>query len=452
MKKLLFSVLFFTFLAAHAQEEVAAVEVSEDDLGVVSDAFKENFFDALSLKARENHDRAIEKLLICERLEPDNGAVQFELAKNYMASNAFAKAETHLLAAINISGEREWLLDNLLEVYNQQQEYSKAVNVLEKLAKDNVNYQELLPVAYLRISNKEKALAVIEDLDQKLGLNERRSVLRRSLQNNQQQEERITGNLEELEEKLAVDPDNEQLYIQLIYGYSRINNMDKTQEFAEKLSDALPDSDSAQVALYKIYLESGELETGLQSMKRIFESAGLEESLKVEVLKDFLATAKNNPALSAYIQPAIEDFKDNVESIDAYLALGDHYKEEKQLQAAVSFYETAMELNNQDFELIKTTALLYLDTGAFAKAETLSTAALESFPTQPLLYLINGAALNKLGDFKKAINQLETGLSFLLDEPQLEKDIYGQLVVAYEKLGDAAKAKEAQLKMNSMGN
>ena len=48
----------------------------------------------LSEKARENHDRAIEKLLVCERLQPDNGAVQFELAKNYMASNAFAKAET----------------------------------------------------------------------------------------------------------------------------------------------------------------------------------------------------------------------------------------------------------------------------------------------------------------------------------------------------------------------
>jgi len=452
MKKLLFSLLFLTCFSAFAQEEVAAVDINEDDLGVVSDAFKENFFDALSEKARENYDRAIEKLLVCERLEPANGAVQFELAKNYMASNAFAKAETHLLSAINISGEREWLLDNLLEVYNQQQEYAKAVGVLEKLAQDNTNYEELLPVAYLRINNKEKSLATIEVLDRKLGKNERRTALRRSLQNNQQQEERITGNLEELEEKLAVDPDNEQLYIQLIYGYSSRNNLEKTQEIAEKLNDALPDSDAAQVALYKIYLDSGEVEKGLQSMKRIFQSSNLEESLKVQVLQDFLLTAISSELLKPYIDAAIEEFTDHVENIEAYRALGDHFKVEKQLLAAIKFYEIGMELNDQDFELIKNTALLYLDTGAFAKAETLSTNALESFPTQPLLYLINGAALNQTDQPKKAIAQLETGLSFLLDEPQLEKDMYGQLVLAYEKLGDAVHAEKMKSKMQSISN
>ncbi len=435
-----------------AQEGVAAVDVNEDDLGVVSDAFKENFFDALSEKARENHDRAIEKLLICERLQPENGAVQFELAKNYMASKAFAKAESHLLSAIKISGEREWLMDNLLEVYNQEQEYDKAVTVLEKLARDNTNYEELLPVAYLRINNREKALATITDLDQKLGNNERRDALRRSLQNNQQQDERITDNLEELEQKLAVDPDNEQLYIQLIYGYSRMNNMEKTQEIAEKLNDAIPDSDAAQVALYKIYLDSGELKKGMQSMKRIFESDDLEDSVKMEVLKDFLTTAVNIGVTQTEIESTVIEFTDNVENVEAYRGLGDYYKNEKQLQAALKFYEIGMNLNDQDFELIRNTALLYLDTGAFAKAETLSTNALEIYPSQPLLYLINGAALNQLGNNKKAVKQLETGLSFLLDEPQLENDIYGQLVIAYEKLGDAENVKKTKLKMKAISN
>ncbi|WP_194851512.1 tetratricopeptide repeat protein [Nonlabens antarcticus] len=452
MKKLLFSLVLLSFFGAMAQEGVAAVDVNEDDLGVVSDAFKENFFDALSEKARENHDRAIEKLLICERLQPENGAVQFELAKNYMASKAFAKAESHLLSAIKISGEREWLMDNLLEVYNQEQEYDKAVTVLEKLARDNTNYEELLPVAYLRINNREKALATITDLDQKLGNNERRDALRRSLQNNQQQDERITDNLEELEQKLAVDPDNEQLYIQLIYGYSRMNNMEKTQEIAEKLNDAIPDSDAAQVALYKIYLDSGELKKGMQSMKRIFESDDLEDSVKMEVLKDFLTTAVNIGVTQTEIESTVIEFTDNVENVEAYRGLGDYYKNEKQLQAALKFYEIGMNLNDQDFELIRNTALLYLDTGAFAKAETLSTNALEIYPSQPLLYLINGAALNQLGNNKKAVKQLETGLSFLLDEPQLENDIYGQLVIAYEKLGDAENVKKTKLKMKAISN
>jgi predicted Zn-dependent protease len=369
-----------------------------------------------------------------------------------MASNAFAKAETSLLNAIKISGEREWLMDTLLEVYNQQQEYVKAVRVLEKLAGTNTNYQELLPVAYLRINDREKALVTINDLDIKLGKNERRTALRRSLQNNQEQQERITDNLEELEEKLAVDPDNEQLYIQLIYGYSRMDNMEKTQEIAEKLNDAIPDSDAAQVALYKIYLDSNELEKGMQSMKRIFESTGIEEAVKVEVLKDFLKTAASNDALKPYMESTISEFTDNIENMEAYRALGDHYKNEKQLLAALKFYEIGMKLNDQDFELIRNTALLYLDTGAFAKAEQLSTNALESYPAQPLLYLINGAALNQLGNHQKAVTQLETGISFLLDEPQLEKDIYGQLIIAYEKQGDTDNVKKTKTRMKAISN
>ncbi|SCY35099.1 hypothetical protein SAMN05192588_2423 [Nonlabens sp. Hel1_33_55] len=452
MKHFLIFAVLFSFSGAFAQEEVAAIEVNEDDLGEVSDGFKENFFDALSEKARENHDRAIEKLLICERLEPDNGAVQFELAKNYMASNAFAKAETSLLNAIKISGDREWLLDTLNEVYNRQQEFEKAVAILEKLAKINEDYEELLPVAYLRVNNSAKALESIKSLDRKLGSNTERTALKNRLEQNQQQKEIVSDNLDVLEEQLATNPKNEQIYIKLIYGYSRLNNMEKMLEFAEKLEEELPESDKAQLALYKIYLENGDVDKGLESMNRVFESSQLETVSKTEVLKDFIQTSTTNPALQSLLENVIEDFSSNVEDLEAYKVLASYFKQEKQLQAALKFYELGMELNDQDFELIKNTALLYLDTGAFAKAEQLSSNALESYPSQPLLYLINGAALNQTGDAKKALVQLDTGLSYLLDEPQLERDLYGQLAIAYEKLGDNKKAADARAKMKAISN
>jgi len=452
MKKLLFSILILISFGAFAQEEVAAVEVNEDDLGEVSDAFKENFFDALSEKARENHDRAIEKLLICERLDPDNGAVQFELAKNYMASNAFAKAETSLLKAIKISGDREWLLDTLLEVYNRQQEFAKAVAILERLSSINEQYEELLPVAYLRIENTIKALESIKMLDRKLGPNPKRTALKNGLERREDQKEIVSDNLEVLEKQLESQPKNEQLYIQLIYGYSRQNNTEKTLEFAEKLDEEIPESDKAQLALYKIYLDSGDTEKGMESMRRVFESNQLETASKTEVLKDFLQTSTKNQALQPLMEQAIDDFSSNVEDLEAFKVLGAHFKQEKQLDAALKFYELGMELNDQDFELIKNTALLYLDTGAFAKAEQLSSNALESYPAQALLYLINGAALNQTGDSKKAVVQLDAGLSYLLDEPQLERDLYGQLAIAYEKLGDNKKAVDARVKMKAVSN
>ncbi len=444
MKNFLYVALCLALSIVHGQEQVAAVEVNQDDLGNVSSDFKENFFDALSEKARENYDRAIEKLLICERLEPDNAAVQFELAKNYMASNAFAKAETHLLTAINIAGDREWLLDTLYEVYNQQQQYDKAVVILEKLAVINDQYEELLPAAYMRNDNPDKALEILTILDRKLGKSDRRTAFRNQLERKERRETIVNNNLEEFEKQLETDPKNEQLYIQLIYGYSRLDNQEKTLELAEKLSVELPDSDKPHLALYKIYLDKGDQENGINSLTRVLESRQLDVDSKVDALQDFVQLASVDSTLQHRIEPVILSFASTVEDIEAFKTLGDVFKDQKLLFSALKFYELGMELNDQDFELIKKSALLYLDTGAFQKAADLSGNALVSFPTQPLLYLINGAAHNQLEDYKQAVQQLEAGLSYVLDEPQLERDLYNQLALAYEKLGDTKKAANAR--------
>ena len=179
--------------------------------------------------------------------------------------------------------------------------------------------------------------------------------------------------------------------------------MQKALEIAEKLEEEIPQSDKAQLALYKIYLDNGDVDKGLESMSRVFESDQLETVSKTEVLKDFMQTATTNPALQPLLSQAIEDFSSicgRCRSVQGFSKLISRRR--NNLEAALKFYELGMELNDQDFELIKNTALLYLDTGAFAKAEQLSTNALESYPAQPLLYLINGAALNQTGDVKKS--------------------------------------------------
>ncbi len=452
MKTLLFIFVAFATTAVLAQEQVAAVEINEDDLGNVSSLFKESFFDALSYKARENYDKAIENLLECERMEPENGAVQFELAKNYVRSNAFAKAEYHLLNAIKIAGEREWLLDTLYEVYNRLNKYELALETLKKLVVINDNYEELLPAAYMRNDNRLEAVAAIELLDKKLGKSDRRTAYKNQLERGLQREKFVNNNLEEFEKQLLTDPKNEQLYIQLIYGYSRLENQGKVLEIAQQLANEIPESDKAHLALYKIYLDNEDVEQGVNSLYRVLGSSQLDDETKVDVLQDFIQLSSNDPDLQPLIKPAIAKFAQEVENVNAYITLGDYFKTQRQLQAALQFYELGMELNDQDFELIKKSALLYLDTGAFEKAAMLSSTALESFPAQPLLYLIYGASLNQTGDYKKAVVQLDTGLSYVIDEPQLEKDLYDQLAISYEKLGDDKKAAAARKRASSVAN
>ncbi len=75
--------------------------------------------------------------------------------------------------------------------------------------------------------------------------------------------------------------------------------------------------------------------------------------------------------------------------------------------------------------------------------------ALDSYPLQPYFYFAYGTALNNTGDSNKAIEVLESGLDYLLDDGPLENSIFRELSKAYNKIGNTQKANEYLNKINS---
>ena len=53
--------------------------------------FQEHFFDALTQKAIENHEKAISNLEECNTIIPNNKSVLFELSKNHLTLNKTPK-------------------------------------------------------------------------------------------------------------------------------------------------------------------------------------------------------------------------------------------------------------------------------------------------------------------------------------------------------------------------
>ena len=72
------------------------------------------------------------------------------------------------------------------------------------------------------------------------------------------------------------------------------------------------------------------------------------------------------------------------------------------------------------------------------------------FPAQPLFYLLDGVALNYLDKPDDAIERLESGMTYLLDEIQLERDIYQQLAISYDKKGNATQAVKMRSKAQEL--
>lgn len=85
----------------------------------------------------------------------------------------------------------------------------------------------------------------------------------------------------------------------------------------------------------------------------------------------------------------------------------------------------------------------------YPEALHFSSEAIDNFPTQPIFYLYKARSLNKLQNYKMAIQILEDGLSYVLDPGEMEKNFYKEFVVSYTALGDKQKVDYYQEKINN---
>ncbi|MCM4150199.1 hypothetical protein DHD05_01235 [Arenibacter sp. N53] len=277
-----------------AQEnELKVEESSEVFLEEYTDDFQEKFFEALKHKGIENYDRAVNLLLECKLLDPNNSVIDHELSKVYLASKQFVQAQQYGISAIVARPHNFWVLNTLMEIL-QRQGYTIDM-VKDKIPYNEPKFKENLALIYYGQQNYDDALKILNGI--------------------------------------KMSSFSKQLTL-------KINDSIKAKELVENQEDTLV--------------------------------------IKVE---------KENPIK-------------NYESIISE----------------------------------------FLAKSEFKSAASVSEEAMESFPTQPYFYYTFGLALNRAKKYKEAIAILESGLDYLLEDPELANKMYKELVDANNALGNSSKA------------
>jgi tetratricopeptide (TPR) repeat protein len=441
----LFGILFFP------QQIYAQVDFNktpDDDLGNVEDKYQEYFFEALKQKGIENYDRSIKALLKCVELDDSKAVVYFELGKNYIKLKNFGAAETALKKAIAKAPENEWYLDELYGVYYQLDDYDKALKTVKQLVKFHPDYKEDLAALYIRNKKYKPALKILDELDKQLGNSKARNAMRNQIYN-------ATGDdkdrIENLEDRIVNNPNNESNYLSLIYRYSEQKNNKKAYETAQKLLKQLPNSHLVHLALYKFYLDDNKAQDAIASMKKVLTSTKIKPDAKSKVLSDFVSFVKNNAAYESdllEITTLISGDKDG----KSHAELGQYYLQKGDKTQALKHYVKALEKESDNFDVVKNVILLQIDQKQYDEVVKLTSAVLENYPSQPILYLANGVAFNHLNRPKDAIETLEIGVDYVIDDKQLEVDFYKQLSTAYRMTNNITKSKAFAKKAEQLLN
>ncbi len=447
MKKQFYILLLLVGITLIPQASYAQVDFNkrpDDDLGNVEDEFQEYFFEALKQKGIENYDRAVDALHKCLNLDSKKPVIYFELGKNYNKLKNFGAAEDNLKKAISMQPDNEWFLDELYDVYYQQDDINNAIKTIKQLVRYHPDYKEDLAALYVREEKYKQALELLDELDAQLGISASRDAMRNDIYS-------ITGNaddrIENLEERIANNPNNEDNHLKLIYRYSQTGDRKNAYKAAKNLLKVKPESKFVHLALYKFYLQDVKVNDAINSVKIVLASPEINTDAKAKVLKDFVAFVAKNPEYESDlidITALIDDNKDAQTHSDLghyYLKAGDKVK-------ALSNFKEALKQDPNDFKLIKDVLLLQLDVQDYKAVIKESERALELYPAQPILYLVNGVANNSSGAHKKAIDSLEMGLDFLIDNPKMEIDFYSELSIAFKAINNISKseafAKKAQ--------
>lgn len=418
------------------------------DIAAISDEFENYYYESIKQTGIENYDKAVLELEKCLQLQPNNEVVCFMLGKNYLYQKKYDLAYQNFEKATEINPKNRWYWVGMYDACYESKDFLKAIPVVQKLVEFKIDYKEDLTSLYMSTQQFDKALDLINELNQTIGETDKRDNYKLQIL----QDSRFQGaEKENLIKQIKNNPKEEANYISLIYLYSKSNQEEKANQVAKQLEKELPNSDWAQVSLFKFHLNNNDSQQAIMSMNKVLNSEKIDKKIKHRIFNEFLIFAQAKPELENDLQNAIHYF-DNDKEVQVAKEIGKFFQAKKNYSKAIKFYQVHLNSAKDDMETILLLLQAYTDSTQFNELELASTNQLQFFPTQPELYYYNGLANNQLQNYKKAKDVLESGTDFVIDNVTLEINFMIQLGEAYSGLGDSKKKEIYFKKANELIN
>ena len=211
--------------------------------------------------------------------------------------------------------------------------------------------------------------------------------------------------------KKALNKDTENLFIQLLLRdiYNKQNNYKDALILQKQIAEK---NKNSELELVTLYIKNNQINNA----------------------KQILIDLEKNGTLSANLIP----FKESL--LDGKTATSEKETAEKPLEKqSIEELKIAYQ-SEKSFKILKPLLNKLKINKRYLDLEKKSTEALELFPAQPFVYLMNATALNYTKQYQKALIILESGLDYIVDDTLLEANFYEQMGLSYKGLNKNVEA------------
>ncbi len=452
-KPIIFILIFLQFLflscsnrkISEKKEKTTASTEKENNISEQQKIeFEFYFIEGLKQKVMGNIDNAIQAFNSCTAINPKSAAVMYELAKIHVLKSDYTSAQPLLLSAIKINPENKWYQLLLAQIYQNNKQYVEASKIYANLIKQNPDDLDYYYLNALNLTSGEQydeAIKAYNSLEEKFGFNEQISLARQQLFRSAGKNKEA---YQEIERLINSDPSVPEYYGLMADMYREDGNMEQAFKFYNKVLEVDPGNGFVQFSLATYYVQNKDLDLAFSHAVKGFSNPEIEIETKIQLYLMLVSAPTeqklNDQQIGELIQLLVKTHPSDSRS---YSIQADYFVQKNLLKEARESLNKSLEIEPNSYPLWEQLLLIDNQNNDIDNMLKDSEKALGLFPTQPLLYVLKSISLIQLKEYNKALETLNSGQAYVIDNKKLEAQFELYRAESYYNLNNITKAFES---------
>lgn len=390
------------------------------------------FIDGCKDKIAGDYDKALAHFTTCVKTDRTNPAPLYEIAIIKYYQNDIASALNYILKARELDEKNMWYEQLYAELLVADKNYKEASEVYKDLAEkhpENLEYIFDWASANLFAQKYNEAIEAYNMLEEKMGISEEISLQKEKIYLFQN---KFSKAVEEIQ-KLADAYPSEVKYLNYLADMYATNGMsDEAFDVYQKILIKEPSNGTVHLSLAEYYRNKNEDDKSFEELKLAFINSGVDIDTKVTILLSYYTLSETSESMKSQAYELCSLMvTTHPEEAKAYSVYGDFLLRDEKIAEAKEQYLKVLSLDSSRYAIWK--QILYIEWSQknYTELKNESERALDLFPEQSELYLMNGVALYTLKKYDDAILSLNKGVALAVYDDDLLKQFYTYLGDSY---------------------
>lgn len=387
----------------------------------------------------------------CLKVDPQNAASMFELAKLYHQAQNFEEAVSMAKQSVAIDKTNIWYRFLLADLYKQNSQAEDAAAVYKGIVEQWPDRYEVyldMAGAYAYANKMSEAQKVYADMEKRFGLNEELI----SHQFSTLMEGEKYAEAEQLVLRAIAQYPGDAQYVAMFGDlYDQQGLHDKALEKYQEALALDPGNSMLRIALAEHYYGTGRMDEAYRELGEAFLDPELEVDAKMQVLIGFFEMTEREGEKPGQREDLIKRSYSLIESLERahpesgkpHTIHGDFLLRDGKLNEARVEFKKALVLEKDRYPIHLQVLQLDLQLSDHAALAADADSTIELFPTVPEPYLYKGLGLSQLGRYADAEEAFITGRDLVVDNPQLTAQFWSSLGESYNDAKQFTKSDQA---------